>query len=111
MLVVLRVSGPWAPSSSPLLATQANTGMLQLWDLTCQGGSLEAGLGQPVMGLSAIHSGFLCPLRDKGAGDTRLACESNDALQGFSGVSRGYSCFYRAICSPELPCNDAVKGL
>ena len=61
--------------------------------------------------LGAIHSGLRCPLRDEGAGDTRLACESNDALRGFSGVSRGYSCFYRAICSLELPCSDAVKGL
>ena len=61
--------------------------------------------------LGAIHSGLRCPLRDGGAGDTRLTCESNDALWGSSGVSRGYSCFYRAICSLELPCSDALKGL
>lgn len=67
VLAALWLSGSWAPSSSPLLATQANTGMLQLWDLTCQGGSLEASLGQPVMGLwvpSTLGSSAHCVMKE-----------------------------------------------
>ena len=100
--VALWVSGPWAPSSSPLLATQANTEMLQLWDLTCQGGSLEASLEQPIMGLwvpSTLGSSAHCVIKEL------VTRGSHVRAMMHSGVSLGFLGDTAVSTEPSVPWN------